>query len=134
LVEAFKVRALDRDWGKEVVVAHTEHYLGKVLLMNAGTKGGLQYHVEKEETFFLFSGQALVRTGEDGKILETLMLPGQSMHVPPGAIHQVEAVTACVFFEASTPHFDDRVRVEEDFGLILPPGGLPTTRNRVTLT
>jgi mannose-6-phosphate isomerase-like protein (cupin superfamily) len=133
LVEQFDVQKLDREWGAEVIVAHTEHYLGKVLLMNAGTKGGLQYHVEKEETFFLFSGHAIVRTGVEGQILEKAMFPGESMHVPPGAVHQVEAVTACVFFEASTPHFDDRVRVEEDFGLAAGTG-LPTTRGRVTLT
>lgn len=127
LVEKFDVQDSLRDWGHEVLVAHTETYIGKVLMMNKGTKGGLQYHVEKDETFFLFSGSAIVRSGEDGKLFETLMLPGQSYHVPPGAVHQVEAVTACVFFEASTPHFDDRVRVEEQYGLI-DTGGLPTTR------
>jgi hypothetical protein len=42
-------------------------------------------------------------------------------------VHQVEAVTNCIFFEASTPHLDDRVRVEEKYGLPAD-GGLPTTR------
>lgn len=127
LIERFQIVTETRDWGQEIVIARTATYLGKVLLMDAGTKGGLQYHVEKEETFYLFSGTAIVRCGEGGQLFETGMLPGMSFHIPPGAVHQVEAVTACVFFECSTPHFNDRVRVEADYGLP-DTGGLPTTR------
>ena len=54
------------------------------------------------------------------------MHPGESYYIPPGAVHQVKAVTACVFFECSTPHYDDRVRVEQAYGLP-EGGGLPTT-------
>lgn len=126
-VERFEPRVLERTWGEEIIVAHAKGYLGKVLKMKAGTKGGLQYHVEKEETFYLYEGQALVRTDIAGAIETFVMLPGQSYHVPPGAVHQVEAMTDCVFFEASSVHFDDRVRVEADYGLP-EDGGLPTTR------
>ena len=56
-----------------------------------------------------------------------MMYPGESYHIQPGAVHQVEAIAECVFFEASTPHHDDRVRVEQQFGLEAD-GGLPTTR------
>jgi hypothetical protein len=41
-------------------------------------------------------------------------------------VHQVRAITDCVFFEASTPHFDDRERLEARYGLP-ETGGLPTT-------
>lgn len=117
-----------REWGQETFVAQTKHYLGKVLKMNAGTKGGLQYHVEKEETFYLVSGEAIVRSDDGtGQLIEERMYPGQAYHIPPGAPHQVEAVSDCVFFEASTPHYNDRVRVEANYGLP-EGGGLPTTR------
>jgi len=36
-------------------------------------------------------------------------------------------VTDCVFFEASTPHFNDRERMEAQYGLP-DTGGLPSTR------
>lgn len=49
-----------------------------------------------------------------------------SFHFPPGAVHQEEAVTDCVIIEASTPHFNDRVRVEESYGQIID-GGLQST-------
>lgn len=126
-VERYEPCTLLRTWGQEIIVASTPTYLGKVLKMKAGTKGGLQFHREKDETFHLYEGKAIVRTDIDGKLAEITMAPGQSYHVPPGAVHQVEAITDCVFFEASTPHHDDRVRVEERYGLE-QDGGLPTTR------
>ena len=126
-IEAFTPQVLERDWGQETIVAETPQYLGKVLRMWAGTKGGLQYHVEKDETFHLFYGQAIVRFDRDGALVGCQMMPGESYHIPAGAVHQVEAITDCVFFEASTPHYDDRVRVEKEYGLP-NGGGLPTTR------
>lgn len=97
-----------KPWGEEKVIAQTDRYLGKVLTMKAGHRGGLQYHETKDETFYLFSGEAKVR----GRVGEwTPMYPGEAYHITPGVVHQVEAVTDCVFFEASTPVFDDRVNV-----------------------
>lgn len=97
-----------KPWGTERVIAQTDRYLGKVLLMTGGHRGGLQYHTTKDETFHLVSGRARVR-GADRVWID--MLPGESYQIPPGMIHQVEAVTDCVFFECSTPVFEDRVNV-----------------------
>ena len=127
-IEAYSPKTLTREWGEEVFIAETPHYLGKILRMKAGTRGGLQYHVEKDETFHLVSGRAWVRgVNVVGELVVWMMYPGQSYRIPPGAVHQTEAIEDCVFFEASTPHYDDRVRVESQFGLT-EDGGLPTTR------
>lgn len=126
LIEAFEPESLSRVWGEELIVAATDQYLGKVLRMDAGTKGGLQYHREKDETFHLFSGEALVRSDDGGgALVEALMCAGESYHIPPGAVHQVEALTDCVFFETSTPHYDDRVHMERAYGIAAEAGGLP---------
>lgn len=128
LIEPYVPRTLTRDWGEEIFIAETASYLGKLLQMRAGTKGGLQYHVEKDETFYLLSGEAWVRCDDgQGDLVQVHMKPGSSYHIPPGAPHQVEAITDCVFVEASTPHYDDRVRCEQLYGLETT-GGLPTTR------
>lgn len=127
-IERYIPQTLQRNWGAEVFVAETPHYLGKILRMRAGTKGGLQLHTEKDETFHLVSGSALVRSDDGtGVLMAVEMAPGESYHIPPGAAHQVEAITDCVFFEASTAHYDDRVRLEAEYGLP-ESGGLPTTR------
>ena len=116
-----------REWGEEIVIAHTNTYLGKVLNMRAGKAGGLQYHKRKMESFFLFSGSAYVDYDKgDHKLTRLVMSAGMTVHVPPGAPHRVTAITDCTFFEVSVPVFDDRVRCEADYG---EPevGGLPTT-------
>ena len=116
-----------RRWGAEILIAQTPTYIGKVLLMRAGEAGNLQYHVEKDETFLLYSGQAYVDSVKGGRLVRTKMYDGYSYHIPPGAPHRVTAITDCVFFEVSTPHFDDRVRCEAEYG---EPevDGLPGTR------
>lgn len=115
-LEVFRPRELGpKDWGIELLVAHTDHYTGKVLTMRQGASGPLQYHERKDETFYLMSGKADVTTVIEGKLVTRRMKPGESYHVPPGTIHRVAAVKDCVFFEASTPHFDDRVNVEDQY-------------------
>lgn len=80
--------------------------------MKAGYGGPLQYHIAKDETFLLLDGEALVTYGDsDGRFQTVTMKAGEAYHVPPGAIHQVQAITECLFVEASTPHFNDRVAV-----------------------
>lgn len=113
-IERFEPRLLGpKDWGEEWLVAETPHYIGKCLKMRAGGFGALQYHERKDEAFFLFSGRAIVRFHDSrGTLQVTEMRPGMAFHVPPGAVHQVEAIEDCVFFEASTPVFEDRVKVE----------------------
>ena len=97
-----------KPWGEEKVIAQTDTCLAKILTMRAGHKGGLQYHERKDEAFYLFSGEARVR-GIDQ--VWHPMLAGESYHIPPGVVHQVEAVTDCVFFEVGNVVFDDRVNV-----------------------
>ena len=113
IVEKFTPRDVgQKSWGRELLVAHTEHYTGKLMLMRAGSRGPLQYHEQKIETMYLYSGDAQITAmNEQGQYYTIAMEAGESYHVPPGAVHQVEAVTDCVFFEASTPVFDDRVAV-----------------------
>ena len=116
-VELFETREIaGKPWGTELVIAETADYLGKVLFMNAGHRGGLQYHNRKDETFYLYSGRARVTFDPGNGLVTRKMKPGMSYHVPPGAVHQVEAITDCVFFEASTPVFNDRVNVGAQYG------------------
>lgn len=115
-IEVFEPRDLGpKSWGRELLIAQTDTYIGKVMWMRAGASGPLQYHERKDETFFLLSGEAIV-TGVDGAALrEYPMSPGMAFHIPPGVVHRVTAVSDCVFVEASTPVFDDRVNVEARF-------------------
>ena len=120
---------LERDWGDEQILAIIPKVLSlKRLFLKAGSKGGLQYHRKKNEAGILLSGELLIRyESSPGNLEEIIIEPGTSFHFEPGAIHQEEAITDCIIIEASTPHFNDRVRVEEKFGF-KNEGGLPTTK------
>ena len=77
----------------------------------------------------MVSGQLLVRFGFPDTVLEEKILgPGDTFHFPPMCIHQEEALSDCLILEVSTPHFNDRVRVEELFGIDSNAlAGLPST-------
>lgn len=116
-----------REWGDEILIAQTDSYIGKVLNMRAGKAGGLQAHKTKVETFFLFQGSAWVDyDAGDGTLTRMVMSAGMSVHVPVNAAHRVTAITDSIFFEVSTPVFNDRVRLEAEYGEP-DTGGLPTT-------
>jgi quercetin dioxygenase-like cupin family protein len=44
------------------------------------------------------------------------MVPGSVFHITPGTWHRLEAKTDCRFFEVSTNHLDDVVRVKDRYG------------------
>jgi quercetin dioxygenase-like cupin family protein len=76
----------------------------------------------------MISGQMLIRYDLGDKILkEKVVSAGEVVHFPPGLVHQEEAITDCEIIEASSPHFNDRVRMEEAYGFEKSQG-LPTTR------
>lgn len=118
----------ERPWGvEELLVLVPGKYMLKKLSIKAGSKGGLQYHRLKDECGVLMSGKMIVRHEDElGNIVEKIVVPGDCFHFPPGVVHQEEAIEDCVIIEGSTPHFNDRVRMEEYFGLG-EPVGLPST-------
>jgi mannose-6-phosphate isomerase-like protein (cupin superfamily) len=118
-----------REWGSEKLVALIPRKISlKVLYIKKGKKGGLQFHRRKNECGYLVSGKLLVKF-DDGKgnLKSKILKSGQSFHFPPFSIHQEKALTDCFIVEASTPHFNDRVRVEKFYG-IKNYSGLPTTK------
>jgi mannose-6-phosphate isomerase-like protein (cupin superfamily) len=118
----------ERPWGTEDLLALvSKQFSVKRLKIKAGNKGGLQYHRFKDEVAIMISGQMLIRYDLGDKILqEKIINAGEVVHFPPGLVHQEEAITDCEIIEASSPHFNDRVRVETNYGFGSPQG-LPTT-------
>jgi mannose-6-phosphate isomerase len=119
-----------RDWGsEELLIVSPGKYSLKRLILKAGSKGGLQYHREKDEAGYLVRGELIIRFMDENKRLrERVFYAGDSFRFPAMCIHQEEAITDCEIIEVSTPHFNDRVRVEQLFGL-QEEGGLPTTNH-----
>lgn len=122
-----------RTWGKEILLAVVPgKFSVKRIEMFAGEKGGLQFHHLKDEVGVMISGEMIVRVGDaQGKLIEEIVGPGAVFHFAPGLVHQTEAITNVVYLEASTPHFNDRVRVESKFGQTETPGLKSTTIEEV---
>jgi mannose-6-phosphate isomerase-like protein (cupin superfamily) len=111
-----EVRIVEKPWGHEVIWAHTDRYVGKILHINAGHALSCQYHERKDETISLLSGRMIFRVGQGADAEEIPLEPGQSYRITPGTVHQMEAVTDCQVLEASTPDLDDVVRLTDRYG------------------
>ena len=111
------VKLVPKPWGHEVIWAHTDLYVGKLLHIKAGHSLSVQYHNEKDETIHLLRGKMIYRVGRGAEdLVEVRLKEGESYRNTPGTVHQMEAVTDCDVLEASTPHLDDVVRLSDRYG------------------
>jgi quercetin dioxygenase-like cupin family protein len=110
---------VDKPWGYELIWAKTDRYVGKILHIDAGHTLSLQYHEVKDETIHLLHGEIMFRVKEvGGELVERRMVRGESYHIVPGTVHQMEAVESSDLLEASTPEIDDVVRLEDRYGRV----------------
>lgn len=108
---------VEKPWGYELIWAHTDQYVGKILHVDAGHALSLQYHREKDETIHLLKGELLFWAGPAEDRLEEISLKeGESFRIRPGTVHRMEAITDVDILEASTPELDDVVRVSDRYG------------------
>jgi mannose-6-phosphate isomerase len=117
--QLFQMRSIERvpkPWGYELIFAHTDRYVGKILHVHQGESLSLQYHEKKEETLYLVSGELKLTVESSGDRRELIMRPGDTFHVPPLLIHRMEAVVDSDVAEVSTPELDDVVRLEDRYG------------------
>jgi len=111
----------DKPWGYELIFAANEgQYIGKIIHVNTGGSLSLQYHREKEETISVISGEALIQYGSSAdQLTDRNFGPGDTIHLPPGVLHRITALSDLVFAEASTadPGWrEDVVRLEDRYG------------------
>jgi mannose-6-phosphate isomerase len=108
---------VEKPWGHELIWAHTDRYVGKVLHVKAGHTLSLQYHERKDETIHLLRGRMRFWVGPAPDALQEVPLAaGESFRIRPGTVHRMEAVTDVDILEASTPELGDVVRLEDRYG------------------
>ena len=119
--EVYRAPRQDKPWGHEIIFAGLDgKYVGKIINVTAGHAISLQYHRQKEETISVLSGAALIEHGPTAEDLTSQHFgPGDTIHLPPGAVHRITAITDLSFAEASTadPGWrEDIVRLEDKYG------------------
>ena len=114
----FETRRVEKPWGHELIWAVTDQYVGKVLFVIAGHSLSLQFHREKDESWYVQSGRAKVELGEVGEavLVEEIVTAGSAFRFEPGTVHRVTALEDTTILEVSTPHLDDVVRLEDSYG------------------
>jgi mannose-6-phosphate isomerase-like protein (cupin superfamily) len=115
---AFETRRTDKPWGHELLWALSEQYAGKILFVSAGESLSLQFHNEKDESWYVLEGRAKLELGDAGQGLlnEAVMVAGDAFRYTPGTVHRVTALEDTRILEVSTPHLDDVVRLEDAYG------------------
>ena len=111
-------RRVEKPWGWELIWAASDYYLGKILFVRAGESLSLQFHREKDESWYIEQGRAKLELGETGQTLldEEVVAAGASFRFPPGTVHRVTALEDTTILEVSTCHPDDVVRLEDAYG------------------
>ena len=114
---ATDARHVPKPWGHELIWAHTDRYVGKVLVIEAGKRLSLQRHEIKDEAIYVLSGRLRLYLEDDEGVVQVEELgAGDHRHVATGRIHRYEALERVELMEVSTPELDDVVRLEDDYG------------------
>ena len=115
---AFEPRRVEKPWGWELIWAHADAYVGKILFVRAGHSLSLQFHNEKDESWHVESGRAELELGDVGQAIlnKEVIVAGATFRFRPGTVHRVTALEDTTILEVSTPHLDDVVRLEDKYG------------------
>lgn len=96
-----------KGWGYELIFATNDLYCGKIIVFEkAGAKTSMNFHKEKDKTWFINSGSFLLRTIETktATLITKELKEGDAWHTPPLIPHQLEALEDnSSLTEVSTP-------------------------------
>ncbi len=115
-----RAKKVEKPWGYELIWAHTERYVGKILHINKGESLSYQYHKVKDETIYLLRGLMEVEIGDERGREKQQLEPGACLHITPGTRHRMAALEDCDILEASTSELDDVVRLKDRYGRVEP--------------
>ena len=113
----FEPRRVEKPWGRELIWAMTDRYVGKILVIETGRRLSYQLHEVKDEWIHVLSGRLrLTLEDADGTDRDRELGPGDGAHIPTGRRHRFTAIERCELAEVSTPELDDVIRLADDFG------------------
>jgi mannose-6-phosphate isomerase-like protein (cupin superfamily) len=120
---AFEPERVEKPWGYELIWALTEDYVGKLLSVNAGHQLSLQFHKQKDESWYVLEGRAELEFAGAGEKATTseVVTPGAAFRIRPGTVHRIRALEDTLVLEVSTPHLEDVVRLEDTYGRASQP-------------
>jgi mannose-6-phosphate isomerase-like protein (cupin superfamily) len=110
-------KKIDKPWGYEIkFTPEGFEHTGKVLFIENGKRFSFQYHDEKEEVLYLFSGKAKIWIENDQEEIEKKPMEiNKGYIIAVGQKHRVEAIEDSFIFEVSGPEAGRTYRLEDDY-------------------
>lgn len=112
------VRRVEKPWGYEIHwVPEGAPYMGKVLHIDEGKRLSMQVHDEKQESYFMMSGNAaVIWENNKGELVETTLEYGKGYSTMVGQKHRLKGLEGgCDILEVSTPESGTTWRLEDDY-------------------
>ncbi len=109
------VKEVHKYWGDMKTLFENDQYSVKRIFMKKGTQSSLEYHVKKEESYYIESGKLKVGT-RIGRARNTSLVlnQGDVFHIPLGFMHMRIALEDTVIIEFSTLDDDADSHIVED--------------------
>lgn len=111
------VKKFDKPWGYELHWTPADKpYMGKLLHINKGARLSLQYHDQKQESWFIINGRGkVIWDNEKKELVETELKLGVGYTSAVGQRHRLCGITDCDIVEVSTPEVGTTWRLEDDY-------------------
>ena len=105
------IKHVNKIWGSEEWLVNNKLYCAKHLYLKHGYQCSLQYHKNKDETFYCLNGIVKLDIGEQ----TCRLTKGQQFHIPKMTRHRFTPLTKTAkILEISTHHEDsDTYRLEK---------------------
>ena len=106
---------LQKYWGSITTVYGDENFALKKIFMKKGTQSSMEYHIKKEETYYIYSGKLKLglRVGRaENKFI--ILEKNDIYHIPVGLMHMRMALEDTVIIEWSNGDDDEDSNIVED--------------------
>ena len=102
-------------WGWIKTCCATEDFTLKHIFMYKNSQSSLEYHVKKDENYYILSGKLKVglRIGR-AENKEVILREGDIYHIPPGLMHMRIALEDTQIIERSNKDDDSDSNIVED--------------------
>lgn len=109
------VKEVQKYWGDMKTLFENDLYTVKRIFMRKGTQSSMEYHVKKQEAYYIDSGKLKIGT-RIGRAKNTSLIlnQGDVFHIPVGFMHMRIALEDTVIIEFSTLDDDGDSHSVED--------------------
>jgi len=109
------VKEVDKYWGNMKTLFENDQYTVKRIFMKKGTQSSMEYHIDKEESYYIESGKLKIGT-RIGRAKNTSLILNENdvFNIPVGFMHMRIALEDTVIIEFSTLDDDADSHLVED--------------------